>query len=326
MKKNFGLKGVSFLILVCLMVMHCSFCAEAQIIPRGQDAGARQQDIAQEKKKKSFKERLFRKKDDSAIGDVSILSDDVEKQTKGAEPKVLISKIAVEGVIEIPERVIRNIVDPYEGHKMSIIDMRKIADLITDEYRLRGNVTSWAYLIPQKITNNTLRIAVAEGNVGTVRVAGNKYFSERLLTRYLDMRKDEIFNYDKLRENLDFINAHQDVNANAVLQRGDQRGQTDIHLTVEDRFPLHATLGMNNYNSRYLDRYKYLMELDYNNFFGLGHTLTGEVQLGEAERYQLYSARYLAPITARNTIGISYIRLNQRLGREVGDSEIKGVG
>jgi hemolysin activation/secretion protein len=309
------------------MVVFFSFSSlEAQVIPKGQDAGARQQDLAVEKRDEKIAKQLAQSKEDALVGDEKVLSDG-DIVTPGTDnARVLINKIEVEGALELPERVVRSIVDPYEMQTMSISDMRKIADLITKEYRSRGNVTTFAYLIPQKITNNTLRIAVAEGNVGAINIDGNKYFSERLLQRYLDMRKDDIFNYDKLRTNLNYINANQDINVNAVLERGDEKGQTDINLHVKDRFPLHATLGMNNYNSRYLDRYKYLMELQYNNFLGLGHILTGEIQLGEADRYQLYSARYLAPLDSRNSLGLSYIRLNQRLGREVGDLEIKGTG
>jgi len=312
------------LVLSFILFVPCS--VDAQTIPKGQDAGARQQDISATEKQKDIKKKLFKEKDEAAIGDESIIDETVDTAQRSDEAKVLINSIVVERAIEIPERTIRSIVEKYEGHSLTLTDMRKIAGLITDEYRSRGNVTSFAYLVPQKITNNTLRIAITEGNVGSVHIKGNRYFSKWLLGNYLDMNKDEIFNYDKLRENLDFINSNPDLNVNAILERGDEQGQTDINLKVKDRLPLHATLGMNNYNSRYLDRYKYLMELKCNNFLALGHTLTGEIQLGEAERYQLYSARYLAPIDSRNTIGASYIRLNQRLGREVGDLEIKGTG
>ncbi|MDD4957697.1 MAG: ShlB/FhaC/HecB family hemolysin secretion/activation protein, partial [Candidatus Omnitrophica bacterium] len=241
-------------------------------------------------------------------------------------PKVFIEKIEVEGVTVFRPAFIQKLVKPYEGTEMSLAGFQAVADKITDEYRKRGYVTSVAYLLPQRIENQTLRIAVSEGKVGEITVTGNRYFKASSLLRYLDQRKGDLFNYDTLRENVQYINEHPDRNASTVLAKGAGPGETDINMEVRDKLPLHATLGYNNYNSRFLEKNKYSTELKATNFLGMGHIVSGEMQLGEAGRFSLYSARYLLPIDEKSQIGASYIHLYQELAGNVGDLEITGRG
>lgn len=310
--------------VIALLGSVCTSSSYAQQIPTGQDIGARGQQFKKQQEQEKLRQRIKEPKDKTQIEDTTKESAQETPDTQG--PRVEIDSIIVEGVTFIDQADIREIVTPYEGQSLTLGEMTKIADMITALYRERGYVTSFAYLIPQRITNKEIRIGVVEGKVGEVHIEGNKWFSTGLIERFLDQRKGELLNYDTLREKLNFINSKKDINTNVVLERGDDRYETDINVKVKDKFPFHATLGYNNYNSRLLLRNKYMMELESTNFLGLGHTLAGEIQLGEGEKYALYSARYLAPLNERHRFGANYIRLNQRLGREVGDLNIKGKG
>lgn len=306
----------------CITLITGLYCDPvfSQTIPRGQDAGA-QERLFQDRIAEEEAAQRLQSAREALVSDASVDQDTVDHG-----PKVLIKKINVTGADSLDPVKINSIVSKYEGKELSLSDFRKIADLITFEYRKQGNVTSIAYLPPQKVSNNLLQIVVAEGRVGSIKIEGNKWFSEDLLRRYLDVQRDDLFNYDVLRENLNFVNENQDINTRVVLERGEDAGTTDVYLKVDDSFPLHATYGYSNYNSRFVERWKHMAELKATNFLGLGHIATAEMQLGEAERYQLYSVRYLAPLTSRHRLGLNYVHLNQRLGREVGDSEIKGKG
>ena len=93
--------------------------------------------------------------------------------------------IDVKGVTLIPQQAVDNIIKDYEGKELSLRDMQKVCDLITDEYRKRGRVTSRAYMPPQTISTKEaiLVIIVIEGKVGTIDVKGNKYFSSYLIKK-----------------------------------------------------------------------------------------------------------------------------------------------
>lgn len=300
--------------------------AMAQQIPPGQDVGAVGRETERTKRDREIREKLIKGREKPEIREDTEIMPEKPETLREPSEKIYIEKIVVEGVTAISPLRIRVIIAPYEGRELSMEDFRAVSDAITDEYRMEGYVTSVAYPPPQRIENNTLLINVAEGRVGDITLEGNKHFKKKLLMKYITLKKDDIFNYDTLRSGLSDINVHPDREAKALLSRGEERGQTDVDIQVQDRLPIHATLGYDNYNSRYLDRNRYLMELKSTNLLGFDDMGSVEVQLGEAGKYQLYSGRYLAPIIPKWKAGAYYIHVDQELGREVAELDIKGEG
>jgi hemolysin activation/secretion protein len=326
MEKCKKMKSLVVWFCIAAFMFSIAVTAYGQQIPKGQDIGTLERLEERTRGQEKIKKELVEGKKGSHIegsegvipvGDDSAIDDSY---------KVQIDTINVTGATAVSEKTINEIIYPYEGRELSLSAFREITDKITDAYRQQGNVTALAYLVPQKIENNTLEIAVAEGVVGDVTISGNEYFRTSMLERYLDLKKGDIFNYDILRQRLNFINENPDRNASVVLVKGAGRSETDVNVNVEDSFPFHATLGYSNYNSKYLGRNKYLMEIKCNNFLGMDHTASAEVQLGEENYYQLYSARYLIPISVQHKLGAYYIHLNQELGGNVKSLDIQGSG
>lgn len=321
-KKSFPLVLLS--IILVFLVFKPIFI-EAQI-PTGQDVGSLERKIEETKKEKEIRQKLLKEKEEAEIKEKGKIAPEAPEALKAPEAKVLIKEIVVDGVTVLSPSSIKAIVGPYEGKELTLEDFRNIADSITDEYRKKGYVTSIAYLPPQRIRNNILRINVAEGRVGDITLAGNKYFRKKLLLRYVTLKKGDLFNYDVLRNDIDNLNEHPDRSSRVLLARGEEPGQTDIDIQVKERLPFHVTLGYDNYNSCYLDRNRYSAELKATNLLGFDDIASVEVQLGEADRYQLYSARYMLPITSRWKAGAYYIHLDQELGKEVKRFNIEGEG
>ena len=288
------MKRLFFLIMVIAALSMISATADAQRIPSGQDVGAIERETERAKRDREIKEKLIQPKEKPEIGKEAEIAPEKPQAMEAPEEKIFIEKILIEGVTVIKPMRIREIVAPYEGKELSMKDFKEVSDLITDEYRREGYVTSVAYTPPQKIADKTLRLTAAEGKVGNITLEGNKHFKKDLLLKYITLRKNDVFNYDTLRTDLSDLNEHPDRKAKALLSRGEGAGQTDIGLEVEDRTPIHATIGYDNYNSRYVERNRYMAELRSNNLLGFDDVGSVEVQLGEAGRYQLYSARYLA--------------------------------
>lgn len=321
-----AVKGIIFLTICSFALVLFSYSVSAQNIPPGQTAGslekAREQIGGQQKLEE---QALETKKKPEISGEKEIVPAAAEKPT-AAKEKVLVKTINVTGVKSLSPYTIRAIVSPYEGKELTLEDFGTIAQAITDVYREKGYVTSIAYLPPQKVSDNTLTLDVQEGKVGNIKWEGNRYFSTKLLSGYLDMKKGDIFNYDTLRKDVTEINSHPDRNVRVVLARGEERGESDINMFVNDQVPLHATLGYNNYNSRYLFRSRYQAELKATNVWGLDHIASGEFQFGNGNTFYLYSARYMAPLGSNLSTGASYIHIDQRLRGTLKDFDIKGTG
>ncbi len=319
--------GVMFAIAIILSISIGTYQETNAQIPPGQDVGSTQRNEQELKKKEAVTEKLTEGKPEAQIENKEgVAPKQAAEAANVPETKVLINKIEVTGVTVFSPAFIHSIVAPYEGKELSLSEFRSIAELITNEYRKKGYVTTIAYLPPQKIENNSLKIAVSEGKVGNIKLSGNTYFSSRLLLHYLDMKKGDLFNYDVLRKDVNYINEHPDRNAKVVLEKGEGPGETDVNMQVKDRLPLHATLSYNNYNSSYLGLNKYSLELKSDNFLGLDHILAVEAQTSEGDMYRLYSGRYIIPVGEKHNLGAYYVHVNQKLGGSVKNLNIEGTG
>ena len=244
------------------------------------------------------------------------------KAPAGPEEKTLIKNITIVGATLLPTGELESIVAPYKNKEVSLREMQKIADLITDAYRKKGYITSRAYLPPQKIASDNLEIMVMEGITGDVVVKGNHYFKASLIRNKIPLKKGEPFNYDKLRNGMRNINHGSDINAKAVLAPGKDPGTTDVNLEVKDRLPIHVGFDYDNFGSRYSGKTRYKTILTDNNLLGFDDSLSLQYQLTDAERFIFFSTQYLFPVNDNLKLGFLFARSKVHLGKELEDSEV----
>ena len=147
------MKKTTVFFLFSCFILTITTSAYSQTPPPGQTGGGLQkqeQQIQTERRlEKQIKEK--KKKPEEPV---------VEEKPSEAIPegqKNLITKIDVQGVTLIPKEAVDKIVKNYEGKELGVKEMQKVCDLITDEYRTRGRVTSRAYLPPLEKIADTLR-------------------------------------------------------------------------------------------------------------------------------------------------------------------------
>ena len=241
-----------------------------------------------------------------------------------SQEKVMVRDIRVTDARLVPEAEINSITAGFEGRELTLPDMQKAADLITNAYRKKGYVTSRAYLPPQKIESGILEIRVLEGLMGDVEIKGNRYFSARLLRSKITLDKNEPFNYDILRKDLVRINRNPDRYARAVLLPGKEEAQTDVILEVKDRLPIHAGFDYDNFGSRYIGKDRYTGTLSHANLFGFDDNLSFQYQLAQHSRYYYKSVRYSGPVAPDANAGLYAAFSRVKLGEEFEDADVRG--
>jgi len=290
----------------------------AQEPPPSQTAGGIAQQEKQIKEEKRLQERI--KKETGQTQEV--FPEKVSPKDVGR--KILIKKIVVEGVTLIPEAEIQKITSQFEGKSLSLRDMQKVADLITDEYRKKNYLTSRAYIPPQTIKKATLLIRVIEGRLGEIKIKGNRYFKTRLIKKKLGIEKGGYFDYSALQKSLVYINEHPDRFAKAMLVPGKEPGTTDIIIEVKDRLPIHIGSEYDNFGSRYIEKDRGSLVFEHNNFLGFDDKLYFKVQESEAAHLMLKQLRYSFPINPTLEVGGYFLRSRMKLGREFKDVEARG--
>ncbi|MFA5116337.1 MAG: POTRA domain-containing protein [Candidatus Omnitrophota bacterium] len=211
--------------------------------------------------------------------------------------KVMIKEVRVLDVTLIPSKEIEEIIQPFSNTQISGKDMQRCADQITDTYNLKGFITSYAYVVPERLSEGILEIRGVEGKIGKIKIQGNKYYATRIYQKKLSLKEGDVVDYAFLRNNVYRINKHQDRKATLELTPGEEPGLTDITLSVKDKSPLHFTNQDDNYGSTYImwRRYKGLFLT--NNFTGHDDSLQAKVQWTEADAHKLYDLDYFIPIT-----------------------------
>lgn len=327
MERKIELLTLALAIIFSVSILSTS---SAQTVPASQEAGGLLRQEEDIRRQRQFEKKITapRPEEEELIPE--------EATPAEAGPEILVEKIVVKGNTLLPFELIEDIVTPYEGKQLSGADIQKIVDLVTDEYRKRGYVTSRAYLPPQTIKkegmlSGVLLIQVIEGRLGEVEIKGNRYFKTRLIEKKIRLTPHSDFDYAALQKTLVYINEHPDIKAKAVLAPGKAAGETDIIIEVTDRLPVHPGFEYDNWGSRYIDKDRFSATLEHNNLLGFGDELLVKYQMSEGDFYKLVSTRYVFPIDSTLDLGFSYAYNTLKLGREFEDfdaesrSEIYGI-
>lgn len=238
--------------------------------------------------------------------------------------KVLVREIVVAGVSLLSQEEINKITAPYKGKEVSLRDMQKVADLITDAYRQKGYITSRAYLPPQQIRDARLTITVVEGATGDIDVKGNRYFRAYTYEKQIALKNGQPFDYEVLRKGLSRINEQPDRNVKAVLSPGRVPGSTDVVLNAEDKWPLHIGFDYDNFGSPYIGYDRFKLTLTDNNLSAVGDILALQCQESEGEDYRLFTLRYILPVTNSMDLGFFAADSKLELQKEFEDSNTRG--
>jgi hemolysin activation/secretion protein len=83
------------------------------------------------------------------------------------------SRFQVEGVKSIPFDDVAQRFTPLVGKDITIGDLIKVADAVTQLYQARGYALSFAFIPAQTFENGVVRVTVVEGYVSEVKITGN---------------------------------------------------------------------------------------------------------------------------------------------------------
>jgi len=312
-------KRLSVLFLISLFCF--SLRAYAVTPPASQQASGQTGLSEQQEREQKLREKI--EQPPAKIENQEVVPESQQPPVVGNE-KTLINTITVTGNTIIPESEINAITHPFEGKELTVADMQKVADLVTDAFRKKGFITTRAIIPPQKVVNNTLELKIILGLMGELEVRGNHYFKKFLFTKRVTLKKGEPFNYNKLRSDLYNINQYPDRNVKTTLTPGQNPGETDVLFQVKDHLPIHVGFSYDTFGTRYLGRARYLGTATDNNLLGFDDTLTFQFQQSERDAYRLESFRYLLPVTNTTQLGFYSTRNQIQLQHEFRDVMARG--
>ncbi|MGB9642652.1 MAG: ShlB/FhaC/HecB family hemolysin secretion/activation protein [Candidatus Ratteibacteria bacterium] len=251
-----------------------------------------------------------------------------EMEVKDSTTKIKVNKFKITGNTRISTYQLSKLVRSYEGREMTLVEIKSVADRITNEYREKGYFLARAYIPAQTIQNGVVEIAVIEGNVDKISVKGNKYYTNKFIRSQMQpVITEQVISRDNLEKSLLNLNENPKLNVNATLSPGSTIGTVDINLTVKDKAPYNLLLYYNNFGSKFTGKGRLGATLDIGNLTKHGDILT----LGLVFPHPDWDAKfyrkigYSIPVNGYGTrLGLNFADMEYEVGKDLAVLGIEG--
>lgn len=238
-----------------------------------------------------------------------------------------VDMIQVTGNSLVTDEELAEVLERFQGRKMSLAEMETLTQLIEQLYRDRGFFLVNAVVPTQETVRGVLQVLIIEGKIGTVHVEGNdRYSSEYLTNRFRHAVPSEGARTSDFQRALFLLNELPDVQVKAVLSSGETEGTTDVVLKTEEDKNWHFSTGYNNFGARLTGEHRFSLGTDISSIFANGDQFVLRGLLSTpAENTLFVQGSYSVPVSPSGTrIGVQYANGAYTAGREVAVLDIRG--
>lgn len=157
----------------------------------------------------------------------------------------------------LPPEQAKEIAAPYFGKRITMQDLDAICRQIMAYFEDIQQPVVTAVVPEQEIRGGVVQILVVKGQMGKVRVEGNRYFQTENLKDDIQLQPGDDLDLGVLTDNIGWMNSNPFRQVDPSLTPGDQPGQTDVVLNVKDRLPIRPFVSYDNFG---------IQSLGYNRF------------------------------------------------------------
>lgn len=228
-----------------------------------------------------------------------------KKDTKPADEKAAkaaqrfdIDEFRVEGSEALPQIEVEGAVYPFLGPNRTEADVEKARAAIEKAYHDKGLKTVSVSVPPQNALRGFVVLKVTENKVGQLRVKGSRYFDlDKIKRTAPSLREGTLPNLDNdVKRDVVALNQWPDRRVTPTLRAGLTPGTVDVDLNVEDTYPLHGSIELNNSFSPSTTPLRTSVTLRYDNLWQLGHSASVTYQEAplRPQDARVYSGSYVA--------------------------------
>ncbi|WP_177229351.1 ShlB/FhaC/HecB family hemolysin secretion/activation protein [Dyella sp. OK004] len=194
---------------------------------------------------------------------------------------------------------IEQAVEPFLGPGRSLDDVHAARDAVQKIYQAKGYQSVVVEVPPQQVKAGVLLLQVTENSVGRVRVEGAKYHSPQAIRDAVPaLAEGAVPNFTKAQEQLTAINRQPGQQVVPLLKPGTLPQTMDVTLKVDDTYPLHGSLEVNNDHSADTPVLRTIGNVRYDNLWQRGHAISATYIVAPQDRNaaEVYALSYLAPV------------------------------
>ncbi len=252
--------------------------------------------------------------------------DGTESEHDPNGPRFRINAIDFHGNTVFDGFRLKRVVERFVDRELNLYDLGRAADAVNAFYQQRGYPLARALVTAQKVVDGRVRIEVAEGVLGKVRLAGNRrYGSDTLLQRGGSLQTGQPINLPLLERKLLLLNDQPGLQARATLQAGSDYGSSDLLLQIVER-PLALDLTLTNAAREDIGQTRIDAALSWNNPLGIGDQLALRGIVSEHKLLHYGKASYNLPLGhGGDRLSLAYSKVRYRVAGAVGALQLGGL-
>lgn len=236
------------------------------------------------------------------VAPVLLRCQDAPKAAPTAAPSTFaINEYLVRGNTLLQGVDIENAVEPFLGPGRSLDDVHAARDALQKLYQAKGFQSVLVEVPVQQVKGGVLLLQVAENHIGRMRVEGAKYHSPQAIRDAVpSLAEGSVPNFNKVQQELTEINRQPGRQVVPLLSPGSLPQTMDVTLKVNDSYPLHGSLELNNDHSANTPDLRAIASVRYDNLWQLGHTISASYIVAPQDRSatEVYALSYLAPLNS----------------------------
>lgn len=213
------------------------------------------------------------------------------------EARFDIDEFRVEGSDNLPQIEVEAAVYPFLGPNRSAQDVEKARAAVEKAYHDKGLQTVSVAVPQQDAQRGFIVLKVTESRVGRLRVKGSRYFDiKNIKDNAPSLKEGTLPNFQDVTKDIVALNRWSDRRITPALRAGVAPGTVDVDLNVEDTYPLHGSIELNNKQSPSTTPLRTSVSMHYDNLWQLGHSMTWTYQVApmNPKDAMVISGSYLA--------------------------------
>ena len=197
-----------------------------------------------------------------------------KKKKEKVKAKLLFKTFVLKGCTLLSKEEVERVVKPHIGKKVSLEELEKISEDLTQLYRDKGYVTSYCFIPPQKVKEGRIVFQCVETKVGNLIVKNAEFYDRRLFLRFFLPLKDKVFNIYDLRNRMKMFTFSPTFIAKVLIRKGRVPGTVDIHLILLKKHIRTMETSFDNRGNEYTGKERISARFNIVNPTGFGDILT----------------------------------------------------
>ncbi len=218
---------------------------------------------------------------------------------QSGEYTFLIRSFYVSGNTIFPDERLNELLAPIAGEGKKSADVEAARDLLEKYYHDNGYPAVLVNIPEQSTDGGFIQLQVLEGKVGKVTVTGNRWFSSAmLLERLPSLTPGSQVSSAAIRQDFTRINQNPDRKVSPGMAPGKEPGTVDFEVKVEDHFPLHGSLELNNMAGHNSSELRLIGKVGYDNLWQEEHSVSLQYQMSPQDQRQVkvFNGTYMLPM------------------------------